>query len=231
MALKYALRENHLTADPDDYMAYTQSTGTIDENGLIKDMVNRGSTVTEADIVSVLKDTLKSMKSFLEQGYSIVLPYANFSLSIKGVFNGKTDAFDPSRHQISLNVQPGSELRNFIKSGIQTEKVETVILNPVLSEYKDLVSGERNSIVTPGGMGQILGYRLKFDSTNPEEGIFFVKADNSEFKVSIVGDNKPSRLMFMIPAELTSGEYKLQVRAKAGDDLRTGELKEHLSVA
>ncbi|MGD8782651.1 MAG: DUF4469 domain-containing protein [Ignavibacteria bacterium] len=47
--------------------------------------------------------------------------------------------------------------------------------------------------LTPGGMAQILGHRLKVNPEVEEEGIYFIKDDNTEFKVTIIGRNKPLR--------------------------------------
>jgi hypothetical protein len=80
-------------------------------------------------------------------------------------------------------------------------------------------------------MAQISGNRLQVDSTDPEQGIFFIASDGSETRVGVVGRNMPSTLMFLLPAELTTGEYALEVRAKMGDALRTGSLNSVLSVA
>jgi len=231
MPIEYTLRENRLTAEPGDYMAMVSPTRTVGLREVIQRMLEKESTVGEADTLSVLNNFEDSLISLLAEGTNVNLSFANFSCSIKGTFNGPSDSFDPSRHQVVPNVNPGKELRSAFRQGIAVSKQEAIIPMPSLLDYTDFNSGERNSIVTPGGMGQISGHRLQFDAADEEQGIFFIAADGSETRVSVAGQNMPSTLMFLLPAGLTSGEYTLEVRAKMGEDLRTGSLNSILSVA
>ena len=86
----------------------------------------------------------------------------------------------------------------------QVEKQEGGECLPRPLDYTDLNSGELNSQATPGGMAQVTGYRLKFDPTDTSQGIFFV--NGSATRVSIVGKNNPSELMFLVPASLAPGD-------------------------
>ena len=50
--ISYALRENLLTADPDDCMAQVVDARTYTQDDIIKEMVKRGTSLTEADIAA-----------------------------------------------------------------------------------------------------------------------------------------------------------------------------------
>jgi hypothetical protein len=231
MPIEYTLRENRLTSEPGDYMAMVTSTRTADYEEVIDRVVRQGTTVGKADAISVIENTLVAVKDLLIEGANVNLPFANFSCSIKGTFNGPEDTFDPSRHQIVINVNATKELRDVIRQDVSVSKQEMMVPTPNLVEYMDFNTGERNSVVTPSGMAQISGNRLQFDATDPEQGIFFIASDGSETRVGVVGRNMPSTLMFLLPAGLTTGEYALEVRAKMGDAIRTGSLNSVLSVA
>ena len=103
--------------------------------------------------------------------------------------------------------------------------------NPV--EFTDVNSGERNSVLTPSGMAQLIVHRLKFDLAEADQGIYTIAADSAETKVAIVGGNKPAELMFLIPDTLTAGDYTLVVRATIHDsaDVRQGNLDAVLTVS
>jgi hypothetical protein len=160
------------------------------------------------------------------------LPVANFLLSIKGVFNGTDDSFDPSRHLIDVSINPPSSLLEKIRKNATVAKEEAKQNVPNLLEYIDYGSEERNSILTPGGIGQIRGHRLKFDADDDTQGIFFVAEDGAETKSTMVSRNKPADLMFLVPNDLTAGEYTLEVRSNMGtNELRIGRLTRPLSVA
>ncbi len=78
-------------------------------------------------------------------------------------------------------------------------------------------------------MAQVTGYRLNFDPADTSQGIFFV--NGSATRVSIVGKNNPSELMFLVPASLTPGDYMLEIRSTMGNGaVRTGVLAHTLTI-
>jgi len=85
-------------------------------------------------------------------------------------------------------------------------------------------------LVTPGGMGRLTGYRLKFDPTDPNQGIFFINGSTTQ--VDVVGKNNPSELMFLVPANLQPGAYSLEIRSAIGNSaVHTGLLADVLGVS
>ena len=79
MSISYYLRKNHLTEEPNDYRAYVSASNTVDLENLINWMLERGSTVTKADILSVLEDFGSALEFMLNEGYNVNTPFANFS--------------------------------------------------------------------------------------------------------------------------------------------------------
>ena len=233
MPINYVLFENNLTSDPNDYMAMVQPSGTADLEAVIERMIQQGSTVVKADVLSVLEDYHSAIENMVLEGMSITTPGANFGASVKGVFDGQADSFESGRHQLTGTVSPGKRFRKAIRGRGQVTKQEAVKPMPNLLEYTDFISGERNSVLTPGGMGQVVGHRLKFDPAAADQGLFFVAEDGGETRVDVVGRNKPGDLMFTVPAGLVAGDYTLEVRAtlRGSEELRTGVLWETLSVS
>ncbi len=230
--ISYALHENHLTPAPNDYRAQVQFAGTVEMEDVIARMIERGSTTTEADVLAVLQDYHAAIESLVLEGFKVLTPGANYGVSMKGVFDGREDNFDRSRHQVEANVSPGAQFRRTIRDRARVQRAEATKPSPSPLTYVDLNTAETNSLVTPGGMGRLSGYRLKFDADDPTQGLFFVAADHSETHVAVVGQNLPAELMFLVPTGLTSGEYTLAVRVLYGeDDLRTGTLDAPLTVA
>jgi len=230
MPIQYALRENRLTPEPDDYIASVTATRTVVLKDVIDRMVAQGSSITSADILSVFDNFEKALESLLSEGANVNLPFANFSSSIKGTFNGAGDSFDSSRHQITSVINAGSQLRQAYSQGFTAKKMETVEVIPHIVEYVDLNTGDRNSTMTTGGMGQISGHRLKFDAEDEAQGIFLIDNKNQAQKVSVIGENKPSRLMFLVPADLTQGDTILEVRANISNQFKVGRFSQTLTV-
>ena len=187
--------------------------------------------VTRADILSVMEDFQGSLESIILDGFNVTTPFANFRVSIRGVFNGNTDSFDGSRHQILPLVNARKKLKAFCQQNLSPVKSETNIKNPSLLEFFDHNSGECNTVITRGGIGRITGHRLKFDIEDANQGIFLIAEDGTETRITIVGMNKPSQLMFSIPPSLPSGNYALEVRVLFSTKIRIGSLPETLSVA
>lgn len=233
MPINYVLQENHLTSDPNDYMAMVQPLSTVGEAQVIQRMIEQGSTVNRPDILASLEDYFSAVESLVLEGNNVNTPLANFGASIKGVFEGQGDGFDAARHHLRARVTPGARLRKTISARGSASKQETIKPRPNPQEFTDINTGERNSVLTPGGMAQILGHRLKFDPAETVQGIFFVASDGSDAKVDVVGGNKPAELMFLVPDSLVSGDYTLEVRAVLPQrtDLRRGSLDAVLTVA
>ena len=68
--------------------------------------------------------------------------------------------------------------------------------------------------MTKGGVVQLVGARLKFDAKDTAQGIFFVPETGARVRVAVIAENKPARLMAIIPADLAAGTYYIEVRTK-----------------
>ena len=211
--LKYALRENLLTAAPDDFMAQVQDVRSYTLDEIIDAMMQKGSTLTRADVAAVLQIYGEVCASIIADGSALNTPLMNTSLSISGVFNGANDAFDKKRHTVNLNITAGTALKAALGK-IKCEKTGTTSTDPYISEVKDIVSGAVNAELTKGGVVQVTGSRLKFDAKDTAQGIFFVPETGAPVRAAVIAENKPARLMAIIPADLAAGTYYIEVRTK-----------------
>jgi hypothetical protein len=239
MPIRYILFRNGLLDDPRKHIARSKPYETIDREELIRRICEIETTVGEADIRSVLavRDTV--IERLLLDGNSVVTPLAVYGAGIKGVFEGVGDHYDPKRHQIRPLVHPGHRLRKAFKVHARAVKAEWEPPTPSPRTYIDIGSGQDNSILTPGGIGILRGYRLKFDPTDPEQGILFVPKEQGlqtdparAVRVPAVAQNTSRKLIFTVPA-LPPGDYQLRVRAilRRRTDLREGTLLAMLTVA
>lgn len=212
MSLKYVLVENLLTPAVDDYTAQTQQTKSNDLDSIIQKMLKRGSMLTKTDILAVLNGFFEVCEEITQDGETINTDLIKTHLTISGVFIGATDSYDAKRHSININVTAGKLLKNAI-SEMKTEKLATAEILPNILEVKDSVSQTTNDQLTSNGVLEIMGSRLKIEGAEGQEvGIFFVnEEDNTSYKVATIVDNKPAKLIVMIPA-LPKGQYTLQVK-------------------
>ena len=234
--LKYSLRENLLTPAPDDYMAQAADVRSYTLDEIIDLMMEKGTTLTRADVAATLQVYGEVVSAIIKDGSAVNTPLMNTSMSISGVFNGANDAFDKKRHTVNLNITAGILLRSVLPK-IKCEKTEGASTDPYITEVTDIVTGTANTTLTKGGVVQLVGARLKFDAKDAAQGIFFVPETGAAVRAAVIAENKPARLMAIIPADLTAGTYYIEVRTKilegnkSGKTLKTGRFNKALTVA
>jgi hypothetical protein len=231
MPIKYYLQPNPVTPDPNDQSARVLPNASLTLEDIIAKMMQRGTTVTEADIRAVLNLFFDVVSDEVADGNFVNLPLANIRVGISGVFTSITDSFDPSRHSIRATLSRGLLLSEKMQK-VRLEKTLQPLPSPVILEFLNINTNTTNSVLTPGGIGQIVGEELKFNPNNPQEGIFFVAADGTETKVQIIASRTEGKLVFSIPT-LPAGNYTLEVRRAytKEDIIRKGVLSDTLTVA
>ena len=220
--INYALRENLLTADPDDCMAQVVDAQTYTQDDINREIIKRGSSLTEADIVAYQKLEREVYADIIAHGGNIVTPLFTTSFSITGVFANQADTFDKARHAVKLNVNAGTALKEAAAQA-KVQKVEASPTDPYVTSVTDKVSGD-SSTMKAGSIMEITGSRLKFDAADSEQGVFALTAAGA-VRCEPVIEDKPARLMVMLPAGIEAGDFTLEVRTKlhgaSGKSLKT----------
>ena len=209
--LKYCLRENLLTAKPDDYMAQVTDSQVFTPEDIIDRMVKRGTTVTRTDLVAIMQLYTQECSFIVEEGGTLNTPLINTSMSITGVFDGADDSFDKKRHAINLNISAGTALKAALAK-VKTTKTETASTDPYITAVTDKLTGDSDTIKI-GSVMEIIGSRLKFDAEDAEQGVFAVSGASAVRCASVV-ENKPARLIVLLDATVPAGEFTLEVRTK-----------------
>ncbi len=216
--LKYSLIENRLTERPDDYYAQIYVSSRMDKEAIITRMINKGTLLTRTDIIAAINSYEETIIEVLTEGSTVTTPLFNTSFSISGVFEGPMDTFDRNRHKLHINVSKGTLLRDTQKN-IKFEKMSTSSPLPQIQEVKDSVSHLVNEILTPGGVAQIYGHNLKIEGEDPACGLWFISEDGTETKAEIVIENKPSRVIVVIPY-LAAGEYRIKIATQFANGVK-----------
>ena len=121
------------------------------------------------------------------------------------------DSFDKSRHAIKLNVNAGSALKEAAAQA-KAQKTEAASTDPYITSVTDKVTGDSGTVKT-GSVMELTGSRLKFDASDAEQGVFALTA-NGSVRCEPVIENKPARLLVMLPASVEAGEFTVEVRTK-----------------
>jgi len=209
MVLKYSLAENLLTDREDDYTAQPHAGASLDIEAVITRVLQRGTLLTRTDILAVWNAICETVKDVHLEGNTVNTPLFNTSFSISGVFDSPLDSFDPNRHKLNINVTKGHVLRETEKN-VKLEKTNVPSPMPQIQEVKDSISGLVNERITSGGVIEIRGYNLRIEGENPKCGLWFVDDSGNETKAETIIENKPSRLLAMVP-ELKAANYQVKV--------------------
>jgi hypothetical protein len=232
MPIKFYLQPNPITPDPNDQSARVATNVTLSSDDIVKKALLRGTTLTETDLRAVMTLLFNVIGDEIADGNAVTLPLVNIRPSITGVFSSATDSFDDSRHVKRASLSAGVLLTQKMQ-GAKVEKIPSSQPAPDLQEYMNINTGTANSILTPGGIGQLTGSELKFDPSNLEEGIYLVHETGTETKITVLATRTEGRLVFSIPGGLATGGYRLEVRRGYGNAgaIRTGALNELLQVS
>jgi hypothetical protein len=180
-----------------------------------------------------------TIERLILDGWRVVTPSANHGVTIKGTFKRLTDPLDGSQHRIEATSTPGVALRRAIPKKAQVQRIKAGALPaPAPFELTNWNNGDGNDILTPGGLHTLNGDLLKYDRADPEQGIFVVPVNGGGLlnpeeavRVEIVNRNTAKEISFLAPAELSPGEYSLEVRSKLGQStLRTGKYIKNVTV-
>lgn len=233
MPIPYHLQDLPITPDPNDKSGRVELRGTLDESALLPEMLKRGTGLSKQEILAVIDLYTDVVSDLVQEGFAVNTRLANFRPGIKGMFRSATDPFDPARHQFRASISEGLTLKKKMREATGERKAASVPA-PVIIEYFDHATSTANGALTQGGIGEIIGQELKFDPARAGEGIFFInEADTSETGVQMLSVRTEGTLMFLVPAELTAGEYILEVRRSytSPADIRIGRFAETLTVS
>jgi len=230
--IEYVLSPSRLsTAQPGAHVARVLRSSTSNLDEVLEVMAQQGCTMFKADILAVLEAYHSAVEFLLRGGHSVNTPGIRYRTSIGGLFSGSDDAYDPARHEVRVHVLPGKRLLQALEH-TPCAKLESNRPLPHPEHYTDIGSGQPDGPLTPGGVGQLSGFRLRFDPSDPEQGVFFIAPAGTATRVETMVKNRLRELIFVVPA-LPAGPYTLEVRAKPqdADDLRAGALEYTLTVA
>lgn len=127
--IKFFLRKIELKNVENRYSAQIKTNSHLGIEDLIEEMVDQGTTVGEADIISVIHSLETAVIKLLRSGHSITTPLANYKPDINGIFNNADDRFDPKRHELKVNNTPGKLVVDALVD-VKVKKIESTKVMP-----------------------------------------------------------------------------------------------------
>ncbi|WP_299104359.1 DNA-binding domain-containing protein [uncultured Tenacibaculum sp.] len=210
--MKYYLVENKLT-DEVNFSARILTERTVNQNELIEKMLSKRNLVSKTDIVAVLNSFYEEIIQSIEEGDNLNLPLFNIGYSMTGVFETEEESFNLEKHKLHVNLNSG-KLINEVKRDIPLQKVTAPVSSTLITNLKDITSQTTNAKLSPNGIFELNGLRLKVAGDQAEVGLYFVSENNTEFKVDHLAQNNYKKIIGQVPT-LAPGTYKVRIKTQA----------------
>lgn len=200
-----------ITERKDDRFGRVVTSKSLNEDDLIRTAVARRTDLNASSLKAGI-DILKQIA--IEEvcnGASVAFGLGYFGLKVYGVFMGDNAQWDSAKHSLAVRVVPNAELRKAVKStsvNIRGLAASGTAVNSVT----DVTSGEENGKLTPGGGVNLTGTRIRIEGEHPSVGLKLVNVETEEETAIPAGSilvNNPSNVMFIVPANLPEGDYRL----------------------
>ena len=186
------LRENKITERTDDYTA---------------------SVKTFSDTKSLEYIAKEIVRERTEYRLDTILSIMNFSPTITGSFDSHGEVLDDKSMKCGVNVT----VNQIVKDGLAGVKLYIDSVQELggakIDRVKDLTTGKTDGTVTPGGMVEITGNKIKClnaDGTGIGHFRLYNESESPE-EVTVLGVNDPSKIIFIFPTGLLAGNYRLEI--------------------
>jgi hypothetical protein len=207
------LYKNRLTEREDDYYGRVINLASVSEDDLIKRVVDAGTDINPATLKASYELLKHEALKAIVRGEIVSFGLGHVALDVQGTFIGASAQWNPKEHKLMARITASKDLRNTLEHTSVRVRGEAPDGN-VISSVTDVASDTVNDTLTPGGIANIKGTRIKIFGDKPEVGLFITSQDTKEVTTVLpnsIGMNDPSRISFVIPATLTSGSYLLSI--------------------
>jgi predicted histone-like DNA-binding protein len=227
--LKFYLVENKMKSNQKSpYLPKTIREGQVEYNQLI-DMISSNSTVKRADAIAVLSNLEEIVRRKLSDGYSVNLGFLTLRPELRGNFSEYSERYSKKKHYVDVSFQLQEKFKRSLEDST-VRRVTNRTPGPLIYTIKSFHQSEPNSFKA-NSLLTLRGRHLKFNPSNNDEGLFFESSTNPQniYRVDEFSRIKPSEVGFKIP-DLPPDTYKLQVRARFGEDLRSSSYSELIHI-
>ena len=202
-----------ITERKDDRFGRVVTTKSINEDDLINTAVSRRTDLNPATLRSSMEILKEIAIEEIANGASVSFGLGYYNVAVNGVFIGDNAKWESSKHSLSVRVTPSAQLRNAVNAA--TVDVRGMAgIGTIVNSVTDIASGEVNTRLTNGGAVNLTGSKIKIAGDNPANGISLTNQANNVvtvIAVNAIAINDPSKITFIVPADLAPGDYKLSI--------------------
>jgi hypothetical protein len=202
-----------ITERKDDRFGRVVTIKSLNEDDLINIAVSERTDLNPNSLRSSMQILKEIAKKQLANGASVAFGLGYFSLGVNGTFIGDKAQWDSTQHSLSIRVAPTAELRETIK-GASVETRGMAAIGTYINKVEDILSKTENARLTPGGPVNVFGSKIRIVGDDTENGIKLINQATQEvtnIPAEVTSTNDPSKVSFVVPANLTAGDYKLGI--------------------
>jgi hypothetical protein len=225
MALKISVFKNHLASCPSPYIVRSENSETVEFDKLVNLMATGRTTLTKTDILAALQLFKEELQRQLAEGRTVKTPTGAFYLCAAGSLESLDESFLPgcqdNNHEVRLHHRPEKSFEDGLLAQLEIVRGERIDLSSpsikaVLPAGSDAAAG-----IHSGGMAQIKGLRLRFDSSLADQGVFFIDSKGTRTRSPFYPMIMPGTVLAAVPEGLEPGAYSVALRAAVnGKDVR-----------
>lgn len=209
--LKGWLADNSVTSDPKDRILILDPAGNVTLTEIYKEMREEDTGLRQETMVHVVTLFQRIVARFLMNGYNVNTGLYHAVPRFTGIIEQGT--WNPLKNGIYVAFTQDKILREEIaltEIVIQGEKADVMYISGV----EDRSNGLTDGTMTPGRNFAVYGAYLRVIGSNEAVGITLRNTANDQVVTvteDMYGTNDPSKLMFIVPADLADGNYELTI--------------------
>jgi len=205
------LADNTVTVDDkEDKILVPVSNGNADTARIIAEMKAEDSGLREETILHVVALYKRVITRLLLSGVSVNDGLYYAQASFRGII--ENSQWNPAKNSITVNFQMGADLREAIKKtrvNIIGEKGSAMYIGGVA----DASTRATDASATAGRAFTLTGSKIKVAGTDASVGITLTSEGGTVTRITedLFVINDPSKVTFIIPADLANGTYTLKL--------------------
>lgn len=219
--LKVWMADNSVTTDDKtDKIFVLETTRSVDQDFVLERMAAKNPGLHRETMSASVNLYHEVLSELAMNGYSINTDFCRIVPQLRGLAEG--NVWNPQKNSIYVSLTQGKKLREAIKDTtvqILGDRQASMYINGT----QDAATRATDLSATAGRNFTVLGKNIKVAGTDPSVGITLTAANGTVTRLDsdMLVVNDPSRLIILLPANLTDGEYTLTVTTQyaAGKNL------------
>lgn len=199
------------TDDKTDKIYSLESTRSVDQQFVLEHMAAKNPGLHPEAMSASVNLYHEALSELVLNGYSVNTDLFRLVPQIKGI--AEQNGWNPEKNSIYVSITQGKKLRQAIKDTtveILGDRQATMYVGGT----QDAATRATDLSATAGRNFTVMGKNLKVAGTDPAVGITLTAATGgavTKLSADLLVVNEPSRLILLLPANLTDGEYTLTI--------------------